>query len=75
MSEKVFFNKDIQIIRQSQIKLVYDFLIAKGVNPSVEELQRVTDVFTEFCLYGPDDDLKERVKKLDKWIDSKATKK
>ena len=41
---------------------------------SFEELQRVTDVFVECCLRPQDNDLKERVKKLDKWILDKKDK-
>ena len=66
--EKVFYNKDIQIIRQSQIKLAYDFLKDHGIIPTVKELQKVTDVFTLCCLQSPDDDLKKRIDGLDKWI-------
>lgn len=66
MSE--IYQKDVQIVRQSQIKLVYDFLMAKGINPTVAELQKVTDIFTVHCIKSPDDEMKERVKNLDNWI-------
>lgn len=72
MSE--IFQKDVQIIRQSQIKLVYDFLMAKGINPSVELLQKVTDIFTAHCLKGPDEEMVEKVKKLDNWIEAQQAK-
>lgn len=66
-----FYNKDIQIVRQSQIKLAYDFLKDHGITPSVKELQKVTDVFTLCCLQPMDEDLKKRIEGLDKWIESK----
>ena len=69
--ERSIFNKDMQIIRQSQIKLAYDFLKDHGITPTVKELQKVTDVFTLCCLYSPDEDLKKRIDGLDKWIESK----
>lgn len=63
-----FHNRDIQIMRQSQSKMALEYLTSMGVVVTVEELQRVTDVFVECCLRPFDNDLKERVKKLDKWI-------
>jgi hypothetical protein len=72
VSQKMYV-KDIQIVRQSQVKLVYDFLMNKGINPTVEELQRVTDIFTSYCMMSPDEAMKDRVKKLDKWIEEKST--
>jgi hypothetical protein len=63
-----FYGKDIQIIRQSQSKIALEYVTLLGVTLSVEELQRVTDVFVECCIRQMDPELKERVKKLDKWL-------
>jgi len=63
-----FNSRDIQILRQSQSKMALEYLNSVGVKVTVEELQRVTDVFVECCLRPQDNDLKERIKKLDKWI-------
>lgn len=63
-----FYPKDIQIIRQSQSKMALEYVTLLGVTLSVEELQRVTDVFVECCIRQMDAELKERVKKLDKWL-------
>jgi len=63
-----FNSKDIQILRQSQSKMALEYLTSVGVTVTVEELQRVTDVFVECCLRPKDDDLKKRIKSLDKWI-------
>jgi hypothetical protein len=63
-----FYSKDIQIMRQSQSKMALEYLNTVGVHVTFEEFQRVTDVFVECCLRSQDDDLKERIKKLDKWI-------
>jgi hexokinase len=68
-----FFSRDIQILRQSQSKLALEYLTSNGVTVTVEELQRVTDVFVECCLRPIDNDLRDRVKKLDKWILDKKT--
>ena len=69
-----FYSKEINILRQSQQKMAFDLARSKGVDLSVEELQRVTDVFVECCLRPMDKDLKERVQNLDKWLNEKSQK-
>lgn len=66
-----FYSKDVQILRQSQQKMAYDLARSKGVNLTMMELQRMTDVFVECCLRPMDKDLKARVEKMDRWLDSK----
>lgn len=63
-----FYSRDVQILRQSQSKLALEFVDQHGVLVTLEELQRITDVFVECCLRPMDNDLKDRIKKLDKWI-------
>jgi hypothetical protein len=63
-----FNSKDVQILRQSQSKLALDYVKYVDIFVTFEELQRITDVFVESCLRPMDNDLKERIKKLDKWI-------
>lgn len=63
-----FHNRDIQILRQSQSKMALDYVKTIGVIVTVEELQRITDVFVECCLRPIDKDLKDRIQKLDKWL-------
>jgi hexokinase len=63
-----FYGRDIQILRQSQSKLVLDYVTQYGVTLTVEEIQQVTDVFVECCLRPRDKDLKDRIKKLDEWL-------
>jgi len=70
-----FHSKDVQILRQSQIKLVLEYFNSVGLTVTVEELQRVTDVFVECCLRPTDDDLKNRIKSLDKWVSDKLSEK
>jgi hypothetical protein len=55
-------------MRQSQSKMALEYLTTVGVLVTFEELQRVTDIFVECCLRPQDNDLKDRIKKLDKWI-------
>lgn len=66
-----FYNREIQILRQSQSKMALEYVNHIGAKVTFAELQRITDVFIECCLRPQDDDLKERVKKLDNWLKSK----
>lgn len=70
-----FYSRDIQILRQSQSKMVLEYVNSMGINLTVEELQRVTDVFVECCLRPQDDDLKKRIKSLDVWLNEKLKEK
>jgi hypothetical protein len=58
-------------MRQSQSKMALEYVQSVGVNVTVEELVRITDLFVEICLRPQDDDLKKRIKALDKWIEEK----
>ncbi len=69
-----FYSRDIQIMRQSQSKMALEYVSQSGITVTVEELQRITDIFVECCLRPLDNDLKERIKKLDKWIEEKKIK-
>ena len=60
-------------MRQSQSKLALEYVNSVGITVTVEELQRMTDVFVECCLRPMDDDLRKRIKSLDKWILDKKT--
>lgn len=60
-------------MRQSQSKLVLEYMNTVGVKLTFEELQRATDLFVECCLRPLDNDLKERIKKFDKWVLDKKT--
>jgi hypothetical protein len=66
-----FFGRDVQILRQSQSKLALEYVSQRDIKVSVEELQRITDVFVECCLRPIDNDLKDRIKKLDTWLNEK----
>ncbi len=66
-----FYDRDIQIMRQSQSRMVLDYVNSIGVKLTVAELQRVADIFVECCLRPQDDDFKEKIKKLDKWLEEK----
>ena len=63
-----FYAKEISFLQQSQSKLALEFLTNHGIVPTSEELWRVTEVFVQCCLHKQNDDLKKRLKDLDKWI-------
>lgn len=66
-----FYSRDVLILRQSQSKMALDYVNHIGIKVTFAELQKITDVFVECCLRPQDDALKERIKKLDKWIKTK----
>lgn len=66
--ELEFLTREIVILRQSQSKLALEYVSQMGITVTVEELQRITDVFVECCLVKMNKDLKNRLKKLDEWI-------
>ena len=61
-----FYSREIQIMRQSQIKMALDYLSSVGVSVTVEELDRITDLFVELCLRPKDDELRKR---LEPWVE------
>ena len=61
-------------MRQSQSKLALEYVSSVGINITVEELQRITDILVECCLRPQDEDLKKRIKALDKWVEDKKLK-
>ena len=69
-----FYSREIQIMRQSQSKMVLDYVTSVGVTVTVEELIRITELFVEVCLRPQDDNLKQRIKALDKWLEEKKNK-
>lgn len=66
-----FYSRDIQILRQSQSKMALEYVNHVGIKVTFSELQRITDIFIECCLRPQDNDLKDRIKKLESWIETK----
>jgi hypothetical protein len=69
-----FYSREIQIMRQSQSKMALEYVTSVGVSVTLEELIRITDLFVEICLRPQDDNLKQRIKALDKWLEEKKNK-
>ena len=75
MAKKIIeYSNDVKIMRQSQSKLALDYLRDNGISCSIMELNRVVDIFVECCSREVKGDLKERVVRLDKWIQEKKSK-
>jgi hypothetical protein len=51
--------------------MALEYTNSVGVKITVEELQRITDIFVECCLRPQDEALQKRIKALDKWIEEK----
>lgn len=66
-----FYSRDVQILKQSQQKVALDYVNHVGIEVTFSELQRITDIFIECCLRPQDNELKERIKKLEDWIKTK----
>lgn len=73
-TEIKLYPREIQIMRQSQIKVALDYAKYYGVELSIIELSWVTDVLVEICNLPVKGDLKERVTKLDTWFKEKREK-
>jgi hypothetical protein len=69
-----FYSREVSILQQSQSKLALEFLTSKGIEVTASQLWRVTEVFVQCCLHAQNDDLKEKLEKLDKWILEKQKK-
>lgn len=69
-----FYSREVSILQQSQSKLALEFLTSKGIEVTAAQLWRVTEVFVQCCLHAQNDDLKEKLEKLDKWILEKQKK-
>ena len=69
-----FYSREIQIMRQSQSKMALEYVTSVGVSVTLEELVRITDLFVEICLRPQDDNLNQRIKALDKWLEEKKQK-
>jgi len=75
MAKKIIeYSNDVKIMRQSQSKLALDYLRDNGISCSIMELNRVVDIFVECCSREVKGDLKDRVVRLDKWIQEKKSK-
>ena len=74
MSEFNFYSRDIQILRQSQQKMAYEYLSDRGIEVSMSHLQRITDLFVECCIRPIDDDLRQKIVSFEKWVEQKSDK-
>ena len=69
-----YYSTQTSILWQSQQKMALEFLLTKGIDIKFEELQNATELFVQCCIQKPDADLKNRIKRFDKWIHTKRQK-
>ena len=66
-------SKDVSIVRQSGVKISLEFCKIHGIQPSLRELFRLTDIFAQDALVLSNKDFRKQVKKVDEWILTKKT--
>lgn len=54
--------------------MALEYVTSVGVTVTLEELDRITELFVELCMRPKDEDLKKRIKSLDKWLEEKKQK-
>ena len=68
-------SKDLQIARQSSLKLAESTLNWKVKNNySVHEMLKLSEIITEYVLNGTTDDVIDKAKIFDKYINEKMEK-
>mgnify|MGYP000897899425 CR=1 FL=1 len=72
--ERKIWVKDIQIVRQSSVKIALEFCKVHGIQPTLRELFRLTDIFAENALVKPNNETKITIARTDKWIEEKKKK-
>lgn len=67
----VNLSKDVSIVRQSGVKIALEFCKVHGIEPSLKELFRLTDIFAQDALVLHDDEFKNDIKNVDKWVEKR----
>ena len=75
MEDRQNLSREISISRQSALKASIEICKMNGIQPTIRELFRLTDIIATDSLLTPNDEFKEEVKKCDKWISDKRTNK
>ena len=60
--------REVSIARQSGIKIALEFCKIHGIEPTLKELFRLTDIFAQDALMLSDNEFKKDVKNVDNWI-------
>lgn len=63
--------KQEAIIRQSQLKLVSDYLKQINLNLGLKDIAGITNVMTDYCVKGYTKDIAGRLEAIDNFIKSK----
>lgn len=63
--------RQLLIVRQSQLERSIQYYELMGIKPTVVELFNTQDFFVDFIMNGMTPEIKERAKKMDKYISTK----
>ena len=56
------------IVHQSMIKFTNDYARQLGVNLNLKETIRITNILTDYCVFGYSDELGSKLDSVDNWI-------
>jgi hypothetical protein len=68
MAERQNLSRELSISRQSGLKASIEICKLNGIQPTLRELFRLTDIIATDSLLTTDDEFKKEVEKADLWI-------
>ncbi len=68
-------NREIMIVRQSQIKIAMELFETRGLKPTIIELLAVTDHLVQYVENGLDKDIIDKSKKVESFLQAKENTK
>jgi hypothetical protein len=63
--------KESSIVRQSSLKFVGEYCRSTNMNLTLKEIIGITNVITDYCLYGYNKEIGERLDKIDSHLREK----
>jgi hypothetical protein len=67
-------DKDLQIVRQSQLKLVLEYTSHANVELKLKEIVGITNVMVDYCINGYSKELGDRLESIDTFLELKKSK-
>lgn len=64
-------DKDLQIVRQSQLKLVLEYTSQAQVQLKLKEIVGITNVMVDYCINGYSKELGDRLNGIDVFISAR----
>jgi hypothetical protein len=68
---KMVNDKDLQIVRQSQLKLVLEYTSHAQVQLKLKEIVGITNVMVDYCINGYSKELGDRLNGIDVFISAR----